>query len=235
MLRRLFSAKAMAQTLVALLLVGLCLVAAQWQWNRGQVRSHQNSIIAVNQKLSTLVESSSLKIDPVADQWRLLRIAGEFDQKHLLLLRNRYSEGRYGFEVLTIFRSASGSNYWVDRGWVPAGASASTPPTIPSLPEERMTITTRIRSDNISRQIEGSLFAIPGTKKEMTDLANTQGVLAAPYYVDLISSSAKDVSPLTQITLPELNNGPHFAYALQWLAFATLILVGRYLLFRETQ
>jgi len=67
------------------------------------------------------------------------------------------------------------------------------------------------------------------------NMTKIQGITAEPYYLDLINSSETSAQPLTQIQLPELTNGPHFAYALQWLAFAVLILLGRYLLFREAK
>jgi cytochrome oxidase assembly protein ShyY1 len=43
------------------------------------------------------------------------------------------------------------------------------------------------------------------------------------------------VEPLTEIELPELSNGPHYAYGVQWLAFALLAIIGRFLLFRESK
>ena len=66
-------------------------------------------------------------------------------------------------------------------------------------------------------------------------MTKIQGVTAQPYYLDLIDSTDSSTKPLTEIELPELSNGPHFAYAIQWLAFAVLALVGRILLFRETK
>ena len=39
---------------------------------------------------------------------------------------------------------------------------------------------------------------------------------------------------LTEIQLPDLTTGPHYAYALQWALFALVILVGRIELFRRS-
>lgn len=213
----------------------LFLFAGQWQLHKGEARSRQNSIIRHNQTLTALSGGETAAIDPIKDQWRQIALVGRFDSAHLLLLRNRYFEGRYGFEVLTLFRAVTGGNFWVDRGWVAAGPAANIAPKIPPITPERISILVRLRSDDISRQIEGSPFALPGTHRATIDLTSAQGVTANAYYVDLISSKTIEVAPLTPIALPELTSGPHFAYALQWLAFATLILVGRILLFRETQ
>ena len=234
-MKKFFPPASLLQSALALALIALCLLAANWQWNKGQYRSHQNSIISHNQSAPALQESDLNGADPIKIQWRLANLSGAFDSSHQLLLKNRYSNGRYGFEVLTLFRAHLGENFWVDRGWVAAGAAANIPPNVPMISSKEISLVVRVRADDISRQIEGSYFALPGSKRPTVNLSSTQGVGAAPYYVDLYSSSDASVKSLTDITLPELSNGPHFAYALQWLAFAVLLVVGRILLFRESK
>lgn len=234
-MKKFLSPISLCQTFLVLVLIGLCLQAAQWQWHKGEFRSHQNSIITKNQSAPPLHESDLVGANPSNIQWRLANLQGHFDPPHQLLLKNRYSDGHYGFEVLTLFRTIGGQNYWVDRGWVAAGPAANIEPTVPQVNSKNISLVVRVRADDISRQIEGSYFALPGSKRPTIDLSKTQGVTAAPYYVDLYSSSDSSITSLTSITLPELSNGPHFAYALQWLAFAVLLVVGRILLFRESQ
>ena len=194
-MRKFFTPISLLESAVALALIFGCLYAAQWQFDRGQGQSNTNQIIEDNLELNPIELSDPTNLDAVANQWRLTNIKGSFSNSHQELVRNRYYEGKFGFEVLTLFTAVSGENFWVDRGWVAAGANASTPPAI----------------------------------------AKIQGVDAQPYYLDLISSSDGKISPLTEIQLPELSSGPHYAYALQWLAFAVLALVGRILLFREAE
>ena len=174
-------------------------------------------------------------LDAVANQWRLTNIKGTFSKDNQELVRNRYYEGKFGFEVLTLFTAVTGENFWVDRGWVAAGKDASTPPDVPVIDDGINTITARIRSENLSRQLQGSFFVTSAKSVKPDSIAKIQGVDAQPYYLDLISSSNGKVAPLTEIQLPELSSGPHYAYALQWLAFAVLALIGRILLFREAQ
>ncbi len=232
-MRKFFAIPEIAKSLLALLLVALCLLAGNWQWNKGKVLSHQNSIIKQNLTLKPLTETKLLRIDPVANQWRTVILKGKFEATHQLLIRDRYNQGVYGFEVLQLLKTVN-ANYWIDRGWVKAGATASTPPTIPRLPTETLIISARIRAEDLSHQLHGSFFASTASKR-VIPLQDIQGVNAAPYYLDELSSDNKDAAPITVIDLPDLGNGPHFAYALQWLAFAVLILVGRGMLFRETQ
>jgi surfeit locus 1 family protein len=232
-MRRFFALREIAKTLIALILVGLCLIAGNWQWNKGKVLSQQNSIIKSNLTKNELKEADLITVDAQAEQWRNVALHGHFDNNHQLLIRDRYNQGVFGFEVLQLFRT-NRANYWIDRGWVKAGATAKTPPSVPSLPEVSINIKARIRSEDLSRQIHGSFFAIPSSAKKLP-LANIQGVDARSYYLDELSADIPQAAPLTLIELPDLSNGPHLAYALHWLAFAVLIVIARGMLFRETK
>jgi len=211
------------------------LYAAQWQFGRGQSQANTNKIISTNSQLPALGESALLDLDPVANQWREIKFSGTFAPEHQELVRNRYFEGKFGFEVLTLFKSSTGENFWIDRGWVPAGPNAMTPPVVELPPLGDIQVLTRIRSENLSRQLQGSFFVTRNLAPKPNSIAKLQGIEAAQYYLDLLPSADGSVKPLTEIQLPELTNGPHFAYALQWMAFAMLALIGRILLFRETE
>lgn len=234
-MKRFINPMSLLQTFVALLLIAGCLFASQWQFARGSGQSLTNKIIAKNLEQPPLDLLDIANLDPVANQWRTVKITGNFSQVHQELVRNRYYEGKFGFEVLTLFISVGGENFWVDRGWVAAGPNAATPPKVTPAIEGKVEITARIRSENLSRQLQGSFFVTRVEAEKPKSIAKLQGVDAKPYYLDLLPSENGNIEPLTKIELPELTNGPHYAYALQWLAFAALALIGRVLLFREAK
>ena len=234
-MKKFFSPASLLQSFVALVLVAACLYAAQWQFSRGANQSATNKIIAENLDLPRLTMNDVADLDPVANQWRKINLTGKFSQDKQELVRNRYYEGKFGFEVLTLFTAANGENFWVDRGWVAAGPNAATPPVVEPISSENLEITARIRSENLSRQLQGSFFVTRASSEKPESIANLQGVDANPYYLDLLGSPNGQVKPLTEIELPELSNGPHYAYGIQWLAFALLVLIGRFLLFREAK
>jgi len=228
--KRFFNPIEILQTLLAIALIGLCLTAAQWQYHRGLDRSANNKVIEENLTRKPLGQSEFNQIDPVKDNLRKGLLRGHFDSSHQSLVRDRYSNGIYGFEVLQLFRAQNGDRYWIDRGWVKAGKDAKTSPAIPDLSEKNIDINVRIRSENLAPQIAGSFYATIAQKR-ISKLSTLQGVGAKDYYLDLLPSS--EVSPLTPIDIPELSNGPHYAYAIQWLAFGLMIAFGRILLFRN--
>ncbi len=218
------------KSLVALALIALCLVAAQWQYHRGIDRHARNSMIEEHVALPTLA-LDSVKASPTAFEWQRVSTQGNFDATQQILLRNRYSEGVYGFEVLTLFTTTNNETFWVDRGWVKAGANATIAPTITPPPSHSVTITGRLRLD--SSLPRGSFFALPADGSGLISKLNAQSQLQTEnYYIDLLSGSDISLTPKVTAQLPELSDGPHMAYALQWLFFAGLVIYGRILIRR---
>lgn len=216
---------ALLKSFTALLLVALCLIAANWQYDRGINRQAENARIEAN----TLKPPVSLEqiTDLRSSEWRTVYVQGRFDLKHEVLLRNRYSpEGKYGFEYLTLFKTQSGQQFWIDRGWVKAGETALARPKVPTTPLEEITIKGRIRLDNSLPK--GSFFALPASGNLINDWNLKSKVETEIFYIDLIDGAG--VTPDTPAQLPELSDGPHLAYALQWLFFAGLVIYGRYLI-----
>ena len=218
------------KTIIALGLVLLCIWAANWQYTRGVDRHARNNVIEERIARSP-IELSARDADPVNNEWQSVSANGLFDSNQQILLRNRYSEGKYGYEVLTLFTSNSGEKFWVDRGWVQAGATATTPPEITKVPEVDVSITGRFRLD--SSLPRGSFFALPGDGQGLVSELNAQSQLdTEKFYIDLLSGSDPSLTPAVPAQLPPLSDGPHMAYALQWLFFGGLIVYGRILIRR---
>lgn len=219
------------KTLIALALIVLCIWAAQWQYHRGVDRHARNTIIEERIARDAIPLSA---IDKVLsnNEWQTVTTIGSFDQSKQILLRNRYSEGKYGYEVLTLFTNTSGEKFWVDRGWVQAGATATTAPEVTKVPETPVTITARFRLD--SSLPRGSFFALPGSGEGLVSELNAQSQLdTEKFYLDLLEGSDPSLTPAVPAQLPSLSDGPHMAYALQWLFFGGLVIYGRFLIRRS--
>lgn len=218
------------KSLVALILIILCLIAAQWQYQRGVDRHARNAIIEKHIALAP-TSLDSVKDSPLAAEWQTVTTQGLFDPTKQILLKNRYSEGFYGFEVLTLFTTPNNEKFWVDRGWVKAGAAATIAPTITPPPTTPVSITGRLRLD--SSLPRGSFFALPADGNGLISKLDAQSQLdTEDYYIDLLSGSESSLTPAVPAQLPELSDGPHMAYALQWLFFGGLVIYGRILIRR---
>jgi cytochrome oxidase assembly protein ShyY1 len=220
------------KSFVALSLVLLCMWAAQWQFNRGLDRSDRNSKIESHVAMKP-VSLEKVASNPVVHEWKTVDARGTFDIKNQILLRNRYFEGVYGFELLTKFTDTQGRSFWVDCGWVKAGKNALTRPELPEIPEGEVQITGRLRLDTSLPR--GAFFAIPSNQSEgLVSKANAQsGSSTENYYLDLISGNDALLTPAVPAQLPELSDGPHMAYALQWIFFGGLVIYGRFLIRRD--
>jgi len=218
------------KTVIALALVFLCLVAADWQYTRGVDRHERNNVIE-ERIARPPIDLTARDTVLGNNEWQSISTTGRFDSTQQILLRNRYWEGKYGYEVLTLFTSDSGEKFWVDRGWVKAGATATTAPVVTTVPDTDVSITGRFRLD--SSLPRGSFFALPATGEGLISELNAQSALdTEKFYIDLSSGSDSSLTPAAPARLPPLSDGPHKAYALQWLFFGGLIIYGRILIRR---
>ena len=217
------------KSLVAILLIAGCLWASQWQFHRGEDRKARNNTIEEHIKFPE-VELTTLTSNVKLHEWRSVTATGRFDANEQILLRNRYFEGKYGYAVLTRFTTEGGDSIWVDRGWVAAGASATIAPETPPVPTGLVSIVARLRLD--SSLPSGSFFALPINRDgELISKLNAQsGSSSEDYYLDLVSGSVPELTPTAPAQIPSLSDGPHLAYAVQWILFAGLVVYGRYLI-----
>jgi cytochrome oxidase assembly protein ShyY1 len=217
------------KSLVAILLIAGCLWASQWQFHRGEDRKARNNTIEEHIKFPE-VELTTLTSNVKLHEWRSVTATGRFDANEQILLRNRYFEGKYGYAVLTRFTTEGGDSIWVDRGWVAAGASATIAPETPPVPTGLVSIIARLRLD--SSLPSGSFFALPINRDgELISKLNAQsGSSSEDYDLDLVSGSVPDLTPTAPAQIPSLSDGPHLAYAVQWILFAGLVVYGRYLI-----
>ena len=220
------------KTLIALVLVLLCLWAAQWQYQRGVDRHARNTLIQEQSQLPS-IDINDLSANIQEFEWRQISLQGSFDDSNQILLRNRYNDGVYGFEQLTLFLF-DGKKIWVDRGWIKAGSDATIPPKLQPTQEQQVSITGRLRLDSSLPQ--GKFFAVTNdaNRNLVSQLDARKGVQTEKFYVDLISSSDSAMNPAVPVELPELSDGPHMAYALQWVFFAGLVIYGRRLIRKTT-
>jgi cytochrome oxidase assembly protein ShyY1 len=218
------------KSLVALLLIVGCLWASQWQFQRGIDRQDRNALIESQLQLPA-IELPDINNDFSKIEWRTVTTQGSFDSQKQILLKNRYFEGVYGYEVLTRFTSSDGRSFWVDRGWVKAGKDAKTAPIVIAPPIEEVSIKARLRLDRSLPQ--GAFFALPSRGGGMISKLNAQTESQSEgFYLDLLSGSLDSLTPEVPAQVPELSDGPHLAYALQWIFFAGLVIYGRILIRR---
>lgn len=217
---------------LALAILALCLIAAHWQFERGMDRKAENSEIERNSDLPAIDFSTASSFSARDLQWREFLIDGSFLPENEILMRNRYHQEQYGFGVATLFQLSDGRRVWIDRGWVKAGASATAPPEVVPVPTGEVELLVRYRSDALDAKIQGSFFATGAGESILRKWNEEVKVSSESFYFDLIGG---DFTPDVPAALPALSDGPHLAYAIQWLFFGVLVLFGRVLIAREDE
>lgn len=223
-------ARNLGLSLLALLILTGCLIAGDWQFERGMDRRSENADIERNFEFDPAPFSIANSMNEEERIWRLFTISGTFISEEEILMRNRYHDEQYGFGVATLFQLDDGRKVWIDRGWVKAGASATTPPLIVPVPQLAVDLVVRYRNDALDAKIRGSFFATGGQTSQLRKWNEEAEVASESFYFDLVGG---DFIPDVPTELPRISDGPHIAYAIQWWFFGVLTLFGRFLIARE--
>ena len=218
----------------ALVVVFLAWVAwrlGEWQFHRLDDRKQLNSIIERNEKAGADPVTDVLTPGrPVTrdDQWRIVEATGTYAVDDTVIVRYRTREGEAGVDVVVPLELTDGTSLLVDRGWYATDNRGATSADVPAPPSGEVTVTGWVRQDaeGDSTQVSGkSTRAV--NSDEIGDALDRE-VLGG--WVDLRSESPEPAQALLPVELPELDNGPHFFYGLQWWFFGALAIFGFFFL-----
>ncbi|GAA4293191.1 hypothetical protein GCM10023148_56110 [Actinokineospora soli] len=197
---------------------------APWQFQRYAERQETNAALqasfdAAPAPLDDVVAAGA---EPTrSTEWRLVTAIGEFLPERESVARLRTVQGAAAFEVLTPFRLDDGTTVVVDRGYVRPAEGVTIPGFAPA-PTGRVQITGRVRVGE--RDPQGRAAFQDGPHRQVYAI-DPQTVLpgSRPGYVQLEAGSP---GVLGALPLPQLEAGPSFSYALQWIAFGAMTLIG---------
>ncbi|MBD8869414.1 SURF1 family cytochrome oxidase biogenesis protein [Nocardioides donggukensis] len=212
---------------VVVLLAWLAWLLGQWQFHRLDDRQDRNAIVERNTAADPVPVAEVLSLDEGVDredQWRRVTATGRYDASRTVVVRYRTRDGASGIDVVVPLLTDDGPALLVDRGWLATENSGTSPDEVPAPPPGPVTVTGWVRADATGDAVkvtDASTRAISSTAiSEALDLATYRG------FVDLVEESPEPADPLAPAELPELNDGPHFFYGLQWWFFGLLAVVG---------
>ena len=214
---------------VVLLLAYACLLLGRWQWHRLESKKTNNAIIRTNESAAPVPVEQVLREgqDPdSSQQYAVVSATGTYDVAKTIIIRYRTDDhGAAGVDVVVPLVTPSGTALLVDRGWVATSNQAITDPSqVPAPPSGTVTVTGSVRRD-----ADGSSAQVVDGSARAVSSATIQPAIGIPVYggfVDLKTETPAPTTPLEAADLPDLSNGPHFFYALQWWFFGLLALFG---------
>ena len=208
--------KLIALWLLAIFVFTGSLFASSWQFDRHETRkSFSESVSEILALAPTPITGNFQDVQ----QWRRIELQGKFVDD-VLLIRNRPLNGRNGFWVVSNFENTTGSNIPVLIGWISAQSPASSIVAPPSLPTEI------IKIEGIARAFE--------TRQTASDLPTGQYLTfdkdllenSQNFFFQSLEVNHDQLAQTQQVPIPNTTQGPHLFYALQWLVFAAISIIG---------
>ena len=225
---RVFAPRLWAAVATAVMLAVFVALGA-WQIDRGRSKQALIAAFERGQQATTVLGGGSVDALP---RYRRVLVAGHYDPTRQILLDNMPSkDGLPGYRVLTpLVRSGSARLLLVDRGWVPLGESRAV------LPE--------VRVDTAERTVTGRLDELPAPGVRIGEAgvagdavwprvlnfprqADVEQALLTPVESRILLLDPQLPDGYERVWHPALGFGPerHLGYALQWFAFAVVLLV----------
>lgn len=206
----------------------------EWQLHRLAARQQRNTDTVANEG-NPVVGYEQVFDHPIVerDQWQRVEARGVFDAEHQFVLRYRSNGDANGYEVVTPLRTTSGT-VLVDRGFVSLDRGEPIPAVAdaPAPPAGEVTVVGHVRRDETGRS--SARTPVNGQMR----LLNSGSVAATlPYpvangYIGLLTVDPPQTGDFQTVQLPEISDGPHFWYAVQWFMFTALALAGVFVFIR---
>ena len=207
--------------------LGVVFVAmGEWQLDRLAQRRERNATTIANDQ-SPVRPYEQVFTHPItdADQWQRVEARGTFDADHQFIVRYRSNGNLDGYEVVTPLHTASGI-VLVDRGFIPVPQGAQIPSAAPAPPTGEVTVVGHVR-----RNEKGRRAAITPVDNQMRLINSDAIATTLPYpiksgYIGLLAVQPEQAGSFQPIRLPDLSEGPHFWYAVQWFMFTAIGVAG---------
>lgn len=199
----------------------------EWQFGRLADRKHDNAVIERNEALAPArVDDVMAPGRPVSpdDEWRTVVARGTYAPDDTVVVRYRNQDGESGVDLVVPLVLGDGNALLVDRGFVQTQDAEPDVAKLPAPPTGEVTVEGWVRVD------------ATGSSTAVTD-RSTRSIASGPIgralgrqvyggFVDLRSEDPAPSTPLLQTDLPELDDGPHLFYGLQWWFFGVLAVFG---------
>lgn len=188
-----------------------CVGMGIWQIKRLQQRRAANALVAARWALPPLfIRDNSVSADSARQ--RRVTTRGVYDYAVEKTWPGRSFQGTPGVALITPLRLPDGSAVLVDRGWVPS-------------PDAYHVDAIRYREPDTAT-IAGLALVPPRGRGDV----ETKGYL--PFVIQLETPDPARGLP-RRWPQPELSEGSHLSYVIQWFSFAAIALVGTAALLRS--
>jgi surfeit locus 1 family protein len=206
-----------------LIVAAICARLGVWQVHRLQERRASN-VVALAARMSPVVDIGGGNLDTSLTN-RRVRVIGRYDHAHDIILRGREYRGVPGVELVSpLLRQSGRGAILVNRGFVPAPDAVSADPQAFREPgsTEVQGIALPLDSTGGAPLERGEQLTL--SRLDRTAISDRLPYPVEPIYIRQTPDSALPRFP-RRLEAPQLNDGPHLSYAIQWFAFSLIALV----------
>lgn len=213
---------------------------SNWQWHRLSDRQDynlqiQSQIDKAPVELSEVVSIvSTSKTVSANSQWRTVEMTGVWLTEQQVLVRKKSLESNLGLWVVTPLKLQDGTIIMINRGWTAAANSAVDSPAVAELPSGTIEVLGRVRE--VQQRTKPAPTDLPEGQVdriiplEIVDNPNT----VSNAYVEMTASRPESKSSdIRTLPEPEVTEGAHRSYALQWMFFEIMTIIGWVILVRN--
>jgi surfeit locus 1 family protein len=212
-----------AIVVVAIGVAAICVALGFWQLRRLDDRRAANDAIVQARSGSPVTIRSAADVAPLAP-FRRVVAQGAYDVDGEVIVYGRALEGRPGHHVVTPLVLGDGSAVMVIRGWVPFEMDAApvegAEPIAPDVTVEGFLVPPE-PGDSGPPDARGAVRSL-----DPEAIARPLPYDVAPLALQLQEQRPPQPDLPVPAPPPELSEGPHLSYAIQWFSFAAISLVG---------
>ncbi len=196
-----------------------------WQLRRLDEKQTFNSLVTEHTNEDVIPLDNSLLERP-ADELSYRRVSanGTYLSGTQFEVVNVTQQGTTGRDVVNALQLSDGGLVLVNRGFVPTG----TP--LPPPPSGEVQLLARLKAGQVAGtgqpSDDGTQALTEIRRVDLAALGQQFDQPLAPMYLELLESAPAEPSSVTPVAFPELGEGPHLSYAVQWVIFSISVAVG---------
>jgi cytochrome oxidase assembly protein ShyY1 len=225
-----FTKRWLSYLLLTVIFAGACVGLGMWQFARRDEAQREIARVLANYDSAPVSLNAAVPESTTFDErhkWQPVTVMGTYLTSSQLLVRSRPRQQQAGYEVLTPLLMTDGRVFIIDRGWLPASSNQDATPRIPDPPTGVVTVTARLKAGEPSiagRGVSNGQLAtielpLVAAQLNQPTITGAYGLLASE------TPLPPELAPLPALR-PEVDEGPHLSYALQWLLFALMGFFG---------
>ncbi len=213
-----------------------CTFLGFWQLDRLEERRStnlvtrsrlNNEVVPIENLLEALQPQDGVVVDTADYEYLRTSASGVLTDDGRVLVRSQVVNGQAGVHAVIPLDLGKGMGVLVNLGWFPLGVE---PPPAAELfvPDGRIELVGFVRADQLRpalgrREPEGRLETV--ARIDVARIQQQVRLELLPFWIQLITPDDPDRFPVPA-PLPDLDEGSHLSYAVQWFSFASVALVG---------